>query len=230
MTDATGHATLTSWVVGALGQHTLQAYGFGIADPGNHGPGRSFIPFAPAVLHNPGDDENQSPVFLGTGHLTFAGTAATPVTLVECLGNPGGDDITRGFYVPAFSGTGLRGVTMSFSSRTAGTYTLHLTARAATYDGTVLDTARTSVTLTADDQANVPATFVFNNVPVAAGSTVAFSLAIVDGPSTVVFYSVPSQGDPNCPVVQTNGTTPPLDSFRRQGVGILITGFAPPIP
>src|SRR5260221_4767481 len=87
MTDGTGQATLAGWVLGALGQHTLQAYGHGIADPDHPGTGHGFIPFAPAVLPNPGDEELQSPQFFGTGHLTFNATASG-VDLVVSTGAP----------------------------------------------------------------------------------------------------------------------------------------------
>jgi hypothetical protein len=97
----------------------------------------------------------------------------------------------------------------------------------------VIGTATTEVTLTADDEANVPATFEFGGVAVTQNSTVTFALELVEGPSGAVFYSVPDNGSESCPVIQTNGTTPPLDTFRRNGVGIVITGGAPippPIP
>jgi hypothetical protein len=95
----------------------------------------------------------------------------------------------------------------------------------------VLGTATASVALTADDQANVATTFTFPSTPVTQGSTVAFAIAQVSGPTDgVAFYSVPNLGDPSCPVVQTNGTEPPLSTFRRQGVHVTIEGAAPVIP
>ncbi|HEV8382365.1 MAG TPA: CARDB domain-containing protein [Gemmatimonadales bacterium] len=84
-TDETGHATLTQWVLGAAGPQSLQASGRGIADPEHNGPGEGFDPFAPAVLHNPGDDEAQPPVTLGTGHLTFTATAGLADLIIESL-------------------------------------------------------------------------------------------------------------------------------------------------
>jgi hypothetical protein len=183
-------------------------------------------------LHDPEGDEAQPPVTLGTGSLTFNAEAVVNTTLINCAGDPGGDQVDRGFYIPEFPGTSLESATMSFSSGVAGTYTLRMTVRAGTYAGEVIGTATTNVTLTADDQANVPATFQFGGAAVAQGSTVTFALEIVE-PSGVVFYSVPDLGSESCPVIQTNGTTPPLDTFRRNGVGIVITGAAPtppPIP
>src|SRR6266851_3989315 len=45
----TGLATLTSWQVGNPGDYSVEASGFGIADPQNNGPAVGFDPFAPAV-------------------------------------------------------------------------------------------------------------------------------------------------------------------------------------
>ena len=147
-------------------------------------------------------------------------------TLVDCPGTPGGDQLDRGFYVPQFPGTRMDNVTLHFSANTAGTYTFSLTARTGTYDGAVLGTATATATLTADILANVATTFRFSPTAVTEGSTVTFAIAELSGPAGgVVFYSVPVN-DPACPVVQTNGTTPPLDSNRRQGVHVKIEGGA----
>jgi hypothetical protein len=88
LSDGSGHATLTQWLVGAAGAHSLQAYGKGIADPRNNGPAAGFDPFAPAVLHNPEEDEAQPPVTLGTGRLTFRATAGAADFIIESLTSP----------------------------------------------------------------------------------------------------------------------------------------------
>ena len=54
-------------------------------------------------------------------------------------------------------------------------------------------------------------------------------MTLVSGP-TLPYYAEPSFGDANCPVTQTNGTTAPLDTFRRQGIYGIIYGTAPVIP
>ena len=152
-------------------------------------------------------------------------------TLVNCPGDPSGDLLFRGFYVPEFPGSTLDRVTLYFSANTAGNYSFSLTARAATYDGTLLGTATATAALTADINANVATTFTFSPTAVTQGSTLTFAIAEVSGPDGGdVYYSVPNQGDATCPVVQTNGTTPPLDSFRRQGVHVTIEGGASIIP
>jgi len=153
---------------------------------------------------------------------------APPAALIACAGDAGGDLISRGFYVPGYPGTSLNQATLHFSAGIAGTYTFSLTARSGTYDGPMLGTATASVTLTANDQANVATTFVYEAVAVEPGSTVTFAIAQVAGPTGgAAFYSVADLGDPTCPVIQTDGTTPPLDTFRRQGVRVTIEGALP---
>src|SRR5467141_364522 len=76
----TGLATLTSWEVGDPGDHSVDASGFGIADPQNNGPAEGFDPFAPAVFPGyPDQDKAQPEVPLSTGHLTFSATALAPL-------------------------------------------------------------------------------------------------------------------------------------------------------
>jgi len=76
----TGLATLTSWQVGDPGDHSVEASGFGIADPENNGPAEGFDPFAPAVFPgDPDQDRAQPEVPLGIGHLTFSATALAPL-------------------------------------------------------------------------------------------------------------------------------------------------------
>ncbi len=161
----------------------------------------------------------------------FTATGVIPATLIDCGAGVGGDLIDRGFYVASFPGTRLDRATLYLSALTAGTYTFSLTARSGTYSGTVLGTAAATVTLTANDLANVATTFTFPSPAVTQGSTVTFAIAQTAGPTGAeVFYAVPPTGNPACPVVQTNGTTPPLDTFRRQGVNVKIEGGTPVTP
>lgn len=74
LTDATGHAAVASWVLGAAGTHTLRAYGLGIASPGNNGPQDGFDPFQPDITLPLVD---QDPVTAGTGEVLFTGNAAS---------------------------------------------------------------------------------------------------------------------------------------------------------
>ncbi len=87
-TDGLGRAALTQWTLGAggvVGGFAVQASGRGIADPRNNGPADGFDPFAPGVFGNAGQDEAQSPVTLGTGHLTFTATAGVADLVIQNL-------------------------------------------------------------------------------------------------------------------------------------------------
>ena len=64
--------------------------------------------------------------------------------------------------------------------------------------------------------------FDFSSAAFAPGSAVTFALEQVSGPSTVVFYEVPSLGNEACPILQTNGTEAPLSTFRRNGVEVRV--------
>lgn len=85
LSDGSGHAALTQWTLGAAGRHSVQAFGRGIADPENNGPADGFDPFAPAVLHDPDEDEAQPPVTIGTGHLAYRATAGQADLIIESL-------------------------------------------------------------------------------------------------------------------------------------------------
>jgi hypothetical protein len=160
----------------------------------------------------------------------FTATALT----VACGGAPGGDQIDRGFYILGYPGTQLDRVTLHLSARTAGTYTFSLTARRNAFDGTLVGTGTATVTLTANDNANVPTTFTFPSSPTVYGDTIAFAITQTAGPAGAeVFFSVAATftpGDPSCPVIETEDTTPPLSTFRRRGVHITFDGPAPPVP
>jgi hypothetical protein len=142
---------------------------------------------------------------------------------------PGGDLTSRGFYVKSFPGTHLTKVRLYFMTRTPGPYTLTLTAHNGAYNGPVIGTANANAALTTSDQ---PVDFVFASPPVATGSTVAFQIG-VSGPSPTVFYSVgPCLSDwkctyPGVQVVETEGTSPPLDTLRRNSVALQLNGCRP---
>lgn len=162
---------------------------------------------------------------------TFTATATT-AGLISCTGAAayGGDFIDRGFYVGSYPGTTLEGADLRFSAATAGTYAIQLVARQGGYGtaGTFLAVDTVSVTLAADINAFVGGSFRWPSVNVQQGAVVAFEMSVVGGPtSQLPYYSVPSLGDASCGITQTEGTTPPLDSPRRQGVWTVIYGTAP---
>jgi len=99
VSNSDGYAALTSWHVGNPDQYTVDASGFGIADPANNGPGEGFDPFAPAVFPGHADeDEAQTPVTLGLGTLHFSATS---------LAQLAGYQVVATDVIPLAAGTGF---------------------------------------------------------------------------------------------------------------------------
>lgn len=173
-----------------------------------------------------------SPGGLGASMTSFSPFAATdPVpegatgnVLIDCPVGDGGDFLSRGFYTLSWPGTTLEAVDLYFRADSAGTYGIELTARLDGYGGPLVGADTLSVPLPAGRGLETKATFTFPSPAIATGDTVAFSLTQLTGPTDPLFYSVPSEGDETCPIVETEGTTPTLDVFRRQGVKTTIYG------
>src|SRR6185503_3434809 len=70
--------------------------------------------------------------------LALSLSAVPAEVLLSCNGDPGGDHYYRGFYLPSYPGNSLDSARLRFSSTDAGNYTVILTARKATYYGTIL--------------------------------------------------------------------------------------------
>ena len=165
--------------------------------------------------------------FRGYGvNLVLTGESS-PQALLSCFGPPAGDFYDRGFYVPQYPGVSLNSAQLALSATTAGSYVMTLTVRSNTYNGPLLAVATTTVSLNGSITENQPVTFAFPSTAIAKYSRVCFILSLVSGPGTAVYYSVPSSG--GCTgVVQTEGTTPPLDTFRRYGVNLVLSGVNDP--
>ena len=68
-----------------------------------------------------------------------------------------------------------------------------------------------------------PESFDFSNAVVASGSTVTFEIAVASDPSSLGYAFYDTGDGTACPdITQTNGTSPPLDSIRRNTVGVEI--------
>jgi hypothetical protein len=158
-------------------------------------------------------------------------TSQADTTVVSCPTGGGGDQITRGFYVSDYPGSNLGKVTLNYFPLASPPIPITLTARLGSYDGPIIGSATMSV--------SPPATvnFDFAGAPVAPGSTITFAHSVNGGDPDGFAYvdygaaSIGNPSDPNaCPgVTETNGTTPPLDTFRRASMGVTITAFpAPP--
>ena len=169
--------------------------------------------------------------------------AQAPV--VECRYSfTGGDLLMRGFYALNYPADDLDRVELRFATLFTNTYTIQLTVREGTYDGPVVGIDTIDVDLVAPpvppgagEGADIPlggiptvlGTFEFDSAPVTPGSTLTFALEQLN-PQGSAFYDVgPCAGDgPACgdlctgDVIQTEGTVPPLDTFRRDSVGVRI--------
>jgi parallel beta-helix repeat protein len=142
--------------------------------------------------------------------------------LLSCAGDPGGDLDDRGFYIPSYPGNSLDSARLVFSSFDPGVYTMTLTVRKGTYDGPVLGSDSATVTILGAYPQDVATTFTFPSVRIAEGSRVCFILSRRSGPGRIYFSVAGSGGCTS--VIETEGTTPPLDTFRRNGVNLVIRG------
>ena len=145
------------------------------------------------------------------------------VDLIDCPPTTsGGDVLSRGLYVDSFPGSSLRTVTSYFSAVGTGDRTVALTARDGAFDGAVIGTD--TVTFGAvDGDSSVAVTFDLGGKSVTTGSTVTFSYgSIADSAGTVFQQTTTSNAA--CPVTETNGTTPALDTDRRVGMALKIRG------
>ena len=151
--------------------------------------------------------------------LLLAAPVANAAYTVDCPFTGGGDLISRGFYVDNYQGTSLGTVTLAHSAFAAGERTITLTARLSTFNGTSLGIASVTRVIGTTMSKSV---FDFGDVPVAAGSRITFSQTIISGDATSVFFD--TGVGPCTNVNETEDTSPPLSSFRRNSVGLLITG------
>jgi hypothetical protein len=139
----------------------------------------------------------------------------------DCPPSTSGDKIKRGFYLTGHPAGQLAKVNLYVSTNVAGRYTLLMTARADTYDGALIGVGRAEVELSDDYQDNREATFLFPLPVINSDSVVTFTLQLVSGPSETVYYATNTCGESclsTCPIIETEGTVPPLDTFRRFGM------------
>ena len=144
--------------------------------------------------------------------------------IVNCMpdnATSGGDILDRGFYIDHYPGATLEQVLLRLNTNTEGTYTLRLTARLDTYDGDVIGKAEQTYTFTKAD-VSVPVLFNFKRRVVSVDSRITFAIEKVSGPGSI-FYGF--TGGDGCPVTQTEGTSPPLDSHRRDGITTIMYGM-----
>jgi len=169
-----------------------------------------------------GDRESNSGSFeQGLVTELVASTPGVVAPLYSCPFADGGDQVSRGIVLEDFPDDGLGRVTLNYRGNVAGTYVVELIARQDQFDGAVIG-AETVTLQVSDSSAFQQQTFDFQNAPVGVGTdiTLTHRLRAQPGGSTL-FFDV---GSGDCDdIVQTEGTSPPLDSFRRDRVGIQVT-------
>ena len=153
--------------------------------------------------------------------ITGSPTDITDVTAFSCPYDPGGasDRIDRGFYVTNYPGVSIRTVSLRLRSLFQGDRWVLVDARLGTYDGPLIGSA--SLLILDMPTSTQEYTFSFGNKSVPAGSTIAFVTRLFSGTDEVYF----DRGFGPClDAVETQGTAPPLDEFRRESMGLRITG------
>jgi len=155
-----------------------------------------------------------------------------PVLLIDYSidpGDKGGDSFNRGFYIKAFPGISLSQVDLWISAKEAGDYTFELTAREGTYNGPIIEKSQANIYLTGNSVDKMLTTFNFLSKPIQMNSIVTFAISKISGSGKCYYaiegeYSVIPQED--ILVIETEGTTPPLDTFKHYGIAIRVYGCA----
>ncbi|HJR58889.1 MAG TPA: lectin-like protein [Vicinamibacterales bacterium] len=161
-----------------------------------------------------------------------------PTALVDSPPAPGslnGDLISRGFYHPSYPGQLISTVRVFLSSDVDGNYTVSMTARAGAYDGPLVGTATATVNLNGSATLPTPVDFHFAPAAVTPGTLLTFSMVQVspapDGLPDVLYHRGACDFSAACPTPspfkETEGTTAPLDTFRRNGVSAIIFDTRP---
>lgn len=154
-----------------------------------------------------------------------AGRAITWQTMASCpfSGDPG-DSISRGIYVTNYAGNNLSSVDLAYQADAAGWWSITLTARRGSFDGPLIGTPQTA-TASVPTSGEVHVVFDFGGAPVAPGDTITFthSAQRLDGASSNLHYDIGNNTPACANIIETNGTTPPLSTVRRNTVGIVLT-------
>jgi len=153
----------------------------------------------------------------------------TLLLLLALVSGSGGDRTTRGFYVENYPGSTLGSVVLGMQSGgSAGLHSITINARENTYDGTLIGSVSRDIDL---GLASIEVEFVFGNVAVTPGAIVTFEMVVSSDPSSrgYAFYDV-GDGTACADVTQTNGTAPPLDTVRRNTIGLRLYGTADVTP
>lgn len=162
------------------------------------------------------------------GALIVAASASTASAelLASCGFSSGttvnGDNISRGFYLTNYPGQSLRSIKLRHVAGTAGSYQITVTARASSFAGTVVGEPYTA-TVTLGTTVGTDVTYELGDMPVTPGSTITFSMTAT-GPGSVFYDVAVPAACAN--VTQTEDTTAPLSTYRRDRIGYEVRGRA----
>jgi len=160
---------------------------------------------------------------IGLAVVVLVAGVATPTfaqVVVSCPFNPAsGDNSSRGFYVTNYPASTLATVTLEMIPFAPGAVTDTLTARSGAFDGPIIGAVTLPFTVGASSQILV---YNFGGASVAPGSTITFAHSI----SGVGVPDWDTGTGPCANIVETNGTTPPLDSLRGNSYGLQIAATA----
>jgi hypothetical protein len=201
----------------------------------------ALVSLAPSTRANPGAHVAvpKSPLSIGQpAYITYpVSLIVSQAAVVSCpfASDPSfGDRIDHGFYVSSYPGSNLYTVHVQYDTKTAGTYTISMTANLGAFNGPIIGSTQTvTVDLTVDSWTD--AIYNFGGALVATGSTIAFTQVIVNGPSgAFVFFNTGNGNMDNNPpgptcsgLTETEDTTPPLSTQRRPSVGLEIAQLTP---
>ncbi len=136
------------------------------------------------------------------------------------------DNLSRGFYIDFYPGETLDQVYLFFESNTVGSGSYRLTVRDNTFDGELLGTAETDYGFSMTGLP-VPVLFDFGRISITSGSRITFAIEQLSGDANT-FYSTLGAAE-GCPVIETNGTTPPLSTDRGVVHAIIIGASEEPM-
>lgn len=138
-------------------------------------------------------------------------------TVVSCPFNGfSGDALTRGIVVPSYAGTNIRRVKLGFFASVSGLYHATLQIRRGSFDGPIVGSS--TIYVNVGTSTLTEANFDFGGAPVTQADTLAI-IQTSTGPGNLFF----DNGNGSCgQAYETTGTSPPLDTLRNNGVGILI--------
>lgn len=163
------------------------------------------------------------PLGLAMAAFLFAATSGFAGTVVSCgFSGSTGDVVDRGIVVPNYPGTNVRLVQIGYGASVAGRYNVTLQIHRGTFDGPTVGTSSIYLDMPGGSFEDVNGLFHFggeyDGAPVTPGDTLAL-VQTYSGPGPLTFDVGAASGCGGA-AYETEGTSPPLDTMRRNGVGI----------